>query len=198
MLELRIQTGKRRYVAPHALREAIGAERALREIGDMIEYLMAELDMIEGDPDVECNGDLEPDGDGMGDIAWVEWSSRAGRHHGAHETMAMLPDRGIMHEDDEEDDPTEDDDPREQDDEDSAVDDANCDAEGGREPIAALSWGLDQSEPLAVDPHADSIIMTPHRDRIRANSYRPFKPWGMKGLTMYQRRVGSLEAINAN
>lgn len=214
MLELKIKAGSR-YVAPHALREAIGTERALREIGDMIEYLMAELDMIEGDPELECNGDLEPDGDGQGDIAWIEWSGRAGRHHGPHETMAWRPWSGLMHEDDEEDDPSGQCDEDgvntsvallkadvgpgcEISDVDMAVDDRGCDEEGG-EPLPILDWREDdQSISIEPDPGADRRIMAVYRDRIRQASYvRMESRW--PGQPPVWRPAGEpLRALNTN
>ena len=63
------------------------------------------LDTIDGDPDVEFNGDeQDSDGDEKGDQAWVEWTTL----HGAQKRG---PNRLFGEEDDEEDDPAEEDDP---------------------------------------------------------------------------------------
>jgi hypothetical protein len=70
------------------------------------------LDVLDGDPDTEDNGDAEAVGDEE-DIAWPEWHTR-GRHKD-------LPPRSLPHED------AEDDDASEEDDGDSAVDDRPCD-----------------------------------------------------------------------
>lgn len=76
------------------------------------------LDAIDGDSDVELNGDeQDSDGDEKGDQAWVEWTTMHGsQKHG--------PNRLAGEEDDEEDDAPEDDDPAGQCDEDGI----NCGA----------------------------------------------------------------------
>lgn len=53
MLELKIKTDGRRYVYPAELRHRLGADRARQELGDMVEHLLLQLDMIDGDPDFE-------------------------------------------------------------------------------------------------------------------------------------------------
>jgi hypothetical protein len=64
-------------------------------------------DLLPGDP-----GDAEPDNDGMGDPSWSEWHTR-GRHKlvdtlgGFHEPVHRPVGYGVVHEDDEDDDPAE-------------------------------------------------------------------------------------------
>lgn len=57
----------------------LGRSEAAREIGDTIDALIALVDDLGGDPDLEDNGDDEPDADGFGDPSWPEWHGR-GRH----------------------------------------------------------------------------------------------------------------------
>lgn len=67
-----------------------------------IEVLVGLLDLIDGDPDEEDNGDDEPTGDEE-DAAWIEWSTMRGSQKGGPN---ILP---TYNEDDEDDDPAEDD-----------------------------------------------------------------------------------------
>ena len=82
-------------------------------IASAVEVLVAVLDAMDGDTDVEPNGDEEDsDGDERGDPAYLEWHTR-GSHkmdrHGA-ERLARDLHSHILHEDAEDDDPAEDDD----------------------------------------------------------------------------------------
>lgn len=206
MLEIKIQTGRRRYVAPADLVRVLGAERALTELGDMVEALIAQIDMLAGDADMEetaaedsfappayavCFADgpgcaVSDSGEYAGDetdVSWSEWSGRPKRSAKAylHEPIGCHPSGRAADEDEEEDDPSG------QCDEDGintshgAADSraAGCpisdpDQEGkycDGQPLAVLSWGMDQSEPLPFDPTADRRIMRDHRDYIRTKSY---------------------------
>lgn len=85
MLELRIVTAGS-HVPLFDLPAALGRSRAAREIGDAIEGLIAFMDELQGDVDIEDGhdregdtSDLEPDDDWQGDQSWSEWQTR-GRH----------------------------------------------------------------------------------------------------------------------
>lgn len=54
MLEMKIKTG-RRTVVPGDLPSILGARRAYRELGDLIEVLIAQMDMLAGDCDMEAD-----------------------------------------------------------------------------------------------------------------------------------------------
>lgn len=100
MLELRIKHG-RKQLAPHDLRSILGARRAYQEIGHQVDFMIALLDEMAGDPDLEETGDDELSGDDMGDQSWPESPTRA----------SVMSGNGISYrEDDEDDDPKEDDD----------------------------------------------------------------------------------------
>jgi hypothetical protein len=113
MLELRVMNDGQ-SLPLFDLPAAYGREKAARELGDTIEGLIAFLDDLGGDPDLEDShdqeadtSDWEPDDDAQGDIAWTEWQTR-GRHkadrNGA-EIMARGRYGSQLHEDDEDDDP---------------------------------------------------------------------------------------------
>lgn len=55
MLQMKIKTG-RRSVVPGDLPSILGARRAYRELGDMVEALIAQMDMLAGDCDLEDDG----------------------------------------------------------------------------------------------------------------------------------------------
>lgn len=113
MLELRIKQG-RRHVPIFDLPARVGRAEAAKELGDTIDGLIAFLDDLSGDPDIENATDVEDDfalsvtarhfasgpgcaiGDG-GDQAWLEWNGPARRSE---------YQRTAGHEDDEEDDPS--------------------------------------------------------------------------------------------
>lgn len=123
MLELKIKAAGRRYVAPEGLRKALGAERAREKLADAIEALIAQMDLIDSDPDFE-EDDLEdsfqlserassiattcPAHDVEQDSgSWTEWHTR-GRHK---DSLGNVAANGrILHEDAEEDDAPEEDD----------------------------------------------------------------------------------------
>jgi hypothetical protein len=75
MLELKVRAG-RRSVAPEALPAILGARRAYEELGDLVEMLIAQMDILVGDPDLEPNGDEQ-------DTSFVEWHTR-----GSHKLTA--------------------------------------------------------------------------------------------------------------
>ncbi|EZP79517.1 hypothetical protein BV97_03954 [Novosphingobium resinovorum] len=220
MLELKIKAGSR-YVEPSALASRFGAARALEELGDMIEYLIAQVDFIAGDPDEECNGDLEPDDDGKGDPAWPEWHTLSQKltRHGTT-PMGHTPWGGISHEDDEDDDAAEDDDPSGQCDEDGVntvlgalrgdgpgceisdpdqtVDDVGCDEEGG-DMLPVLDWcAHDQTEPIVPSDTVDDRIMAVYRDRIRNLYYVKRESIWPGQPPVWHRASAPLDAINLN
>lgn len=75
MLELSIKQG-RRYVPLFDLPTRLGHHVAAKEIGDTVEGLIAFLDDLGGDIDLEDNGDAEHDGTEAGDTSWTEWHTR--------------------------------------------------------------------------------------------------------------------------
>ena len=115
MLELRIIAG-RQAVPVFDLPAALGRRGAAKEIGDQIEALMAFMDDLGGDPDLEEDNEdtehcgREPDEDAQGDMAWIEWQSR-GSHKlaGGAEVVGRDLQGLLIHEDAEDDDPAEDD-----------------------------------------------------------------------------------------
>lgn len=93
-----------------------------------IEVLVGLLDLIDGDADVEMNGDEEDsDGDERGDQAWIEWGTMRGSQKGGPNILAG-------HEDD---DPGEEDDPSGQCDEDGI--NTNLTAQWASRPGCAIS-----------------------------------------------------------
>lgn len=65
MLEMKIKAG-RRSVVPGDLPSILGARRAYRELGDMVEALIAQMDMMAGDCDLE-EDDLDQGVDDLGE-----------------------------------------------------------------------------------------------------------------------------------
>lgn len=83
-----------------------------RELEGFISVALDLLDLADGDPDVELNGDeQDANGDDQGDQAWVEWHTMRGASKRGPNILAGQ-------EDDEDDDPAEEDDPSGQCDED--------------------------------------------------------------------------------
>jgi hypothetical protein len=68
-----------------------------------VEVLVNEIDLIDGDTDLEPIDEREPDGDET-DAAWIEWHTMRG-------SQKRGPNIAGDHEDDEDGDPAEDDDP---------------------------------------------------------------------------------------
>jgi hypothetical protein len=164
MLELKIKQG-RKHVPIFDLPAYLGREGARQEIGDSIESLIAFLDDLGGDPDLEDGGDDEPDGTGEGDTAWVEWDTMKPSQR--RKGVSVL----LGHEDDEEDD-----------DSGQCTEDEistgmvfgrgspGCfisDPGGNDDGEAFPSYGLDQSRPRHWQPTDDLRARKPHRDRIR-------------------------------
>jgi hypothetical protein len=180
MLELKIKQG-RKHVPLFDLPTYLGREKAAREIGDTVESLIAFLDGLEGDPDLESydaeddfvlapkaintaierpHTDIETDA-----AAWVEWDTMkpSQRRQGATVLLG--------HEDDEEDD----DSGQCTEDEISAgivfgKGSPGCsisDPGGTVDGEAFPSYGLDQSRPRHWQPTDDLRARKPHRDRIR-------------------------------
>lgn len=120
MLEMKIKAEGRRYVYPAELRHRLGPDRARQELGTIVDFLILQLDMIDGDPDFENDtSDVELSGDEMGDPAYAEWHTLRGPERKRGSLLAS------MHEDDEDCDPLEEDDPAEEDDE-----SGQCDEDG--------------------------------------------------------------------
>lgn len=175
MLELRIVSGNA-TLPLFDLPAALGRSKAAKEIADTIEGLIAFVDELGGEPDLEAGGDDEEDGT-HADLSWPEWHTRGRRKLTAveAETVSHGP-AGTIHEDDE------DDDPSEEADDDSSVED---------DPV-----GFDPEEDCGADwrhqaPDCDLTALHWHRDRIRAERcerveagqglYRePFPRWRLR------------------
>lgn len=131
MRELRIKAG-RRTIPIFDLPAALGRKQAAKEIGDQVDALIAFLDDLGGDPDLEdgegvdCvnkrgrllpgvsipitqDEDREPDDD-HSDASWPEWQTLpAATWRTGNQWGSLLPFMaGRFHEDDEDDDPPED------------------------------------------------------------------------------------------
>lgn len=113
-------------------------------IARSIEVLVGLLDLIDGNPDDEDNGDHEPTGD-ENDQAYIEWQTMRGSQKGGPNILAGL-------EDDEDDDPGEEDDPSGQCDEDGI--NTNLTAQWASRPGCAIS-----------DPDEDDNSDTEHDGR---------------------------------
>jgi hypothetical protein len=124
MLELRIIAAGTQMPL-YDLPAALGRRGAAREIGDTIEGLIAFMDDLQGDVDLEDGGDDEPDDDTK-DVAWTECLSSYHRRHMAHEAIG----NPCVGEDDED-------------------DNVDCCAAGDDEPRSGVSpvcrfYGLDE------------------------------------------------------
>jgi len=111
MLQLKIKAG-RRHIPIFDLPAAVGRKAAYEEIGDQVDALIAFLDDLQGDVDLEDGGDDEPDTDAMGDQSWPEWHTLPAhqRRTGNSRGRATQNASPFNYEDDEDSDPTEDDD----------------------------------------------------------------------------------------
>jgi hypothetical protein len=185
MLELKVKHG-RKHVPLFDLPAYLGRDVTRAEIGDTIDSLMAFLDDLVGDPDLENDrSDFEPNGDELGDQAWIEWNARGKNKEGQFggERVGRDNHGNMLHEDDEDEDPREEDDDSGQCDEDGIntangwIESINCRAgpgceisdagdDAGGDPFP--SYGLDQSDPEPWSPVNDLRARKPHRDRIRA------------------------------
>lgn len=58
------------------------------DLGAAIEVLVSLLDIWDGEPDREDNGDREPTGDDQGDQAWIEWHTMRGAQKRGHNLLA--------------------------------------------------------------------------------------------------------------
>lgn len=88
----------------------IEGECTRETIGLAVDALIARLDMADGDPDLEDGGDMEPDQE-RGDPSWPEWHTRGARklaalRDHAYEPIHRMGTPNVVHEDDEEDDPS--------------------------------------------------------------------------------------------
>lgn len=134
MLQLKIKTG-RKHIPIFDLPTALGRKAAYQEIGDQIDALIAFMDDLGGDPDLEdseagmsnidaCgrllpgqyvgsqDEDREPDDDAQGDQSWIEWHTRGTRKvdSAGGEPLGSNSFGERLREDDEDDDPAEQDD----------------------------------------------------------------------------------------
>ncbi|MCK8457042.1 hypothetical protein [Sphingomonas faeni] len=105
MLELRILNGAQ-ALPLFDLPSLLGRKRAAKEVGDQIESLIAFMDTLGGDPDLEDGGDDEPCGD-ANDLSYPEWHTRSRKTTSAGYEMS---ETAYTTEDDEDSDPAEDDD----------------------------------------------------------------------------------------
>lgn len=153
MLELKIKHG-RRHIPIFDLPAAMGRRQAVEELSDQIDAMIAFMDDLSGDPD------LEEDDDAGGDIldephdglTWPEWHTLPPQQRGAgNYTGTPLPGVGLGfdHEDFEDDDPAEDDDPSGQCDEDgvNTAFDAVRRTSGAGCPISDPGGGNVEDEP---------------------------------------------------
>lgn len=113
MLELKIKAG-RRSIPIFDLPAALGTKAAYRELGDQIDALIAFMDDLGGDPDLE---DDDPAGGNIVDephdgVSWPEWQTLPPQQRGAGDYRGKYFERqyGLDHEDDEHDDAAEEDD----------------------------------------------------------------------------------------
>jgi hypothetical protein len=164
MLELRIKQG-RRHVPVFDLPAYLGSDDARREIGDAVDTLIAFLDDLGGDPDLEeIDAEdsfalswraLGPDGPGcsIGDPGGVVESEDEPDMHGA--MGGDGPGCALS-------------------DPDCAADDVPCDdIDQDREPDEPVlpSYGLDQTKgPQELRLANDVRAWRPHRDRSRSRS----------------------------
>jgi hypothetical protein len=105
MLELRILNGAQ-ALPLFDLPALMGRKLAAKEVGDQIESLIAFMDSLGGDPDLEDGGDDEPCGD-ANDLSYPEWHTRSRKTTSAGYEMS---ETAYTTEDDEDSDPAEDDD----------------------------------------------------------------------------------------
>lgn len=164
MLELRIQAGQP-AIPLMALPMAIGREQTVRTVGEQIEAMLALLDELDGDPDLEDGGDYEPDPDR--EVSYSEWHTR-GRFKtfgGGTEMSATVQ----TSDDDEDDDPAEHDDSAEDDDEDccAAADD---DVRSGASP-GYRDW-MRRAHAIEIGSEDDAEPGTQSGRRCRAPSDR--------------------------
>ena len=117
MLQLKIKAG-RRHIPIFDLPAAVGRKAAYEEIGDQVDALIAFMDDLQGDVDLEDGGDDEPDTDAMGDQSWPEWHTLpAQQRRTGNSRGKTLPESWFTPlEDDEDSDPPEDSDAGEDDD----------------------------------------------------------------------------------
>lgn len=87
MLELRI-IAQGAAIPIFDLPAALGRAGAAKEVGDTIDGLMAFLDDLGGDPDLEDGGDLEPTGDEL-DASFPEWRAGSRRRMQRHAEPAL-------------------------------------------------------------------------------------------------------------
>ena len=134
-------------------------------IASAVEALVNLLDVLDGDPDAEANGD-ELDGNGAEDDFCD------------HNTPLSLEGPGCPIADP-----------------DTAIDDNGCDGDTDREPEDGGLWpqyAEDQSAgPLPVSPSTDRFLMKPHLHRLRATRCERFTYGGTNGgyrVTEYRLR----------
>lgn len=72
MLQLKIKAG-RKHIPIFDLPAALGRRAAYEELVDQVDALIAFMDDLQGDVDLEDGNDDEPDTDAMGDQSWPEW-----------------------------------------------------------------------------------------------------------------------------
>lgn len=103
MLQLAIKAG-RRHIPIFDLPAAMGRREAYQEIGDQVDALIAFLDDLQGDVDLEDGNDNEPDGDAMGDQAWPEWHTLpAAQRRSGNSRGKVLPTVWFTSQEDDED-----------------------------------------------------------------------------------------------
>ena len=178
MLELRIMNAGT-AMPLFELPAALGRRKAAKEIGDTIEGLIAFMDDLGGDPDLEDSetgssmvdatgryvGANEPrEQDEDRELSWLEWHTR-GKHKttaGGYEMPTHGPRGSDMTDDDEEDD------------EDTSAEDA---PEGfdPEEDMGAEDFGEEGADWRHQAPDCDPAALHWHRDRIRAERCERFE-----------------------
>ncbi|WP_267395273.1 MULTISPECIES: hypothetical protein [unclassified Sphingomonas] len=109
MLELRILTGAT-ALPLFDLPAALGRRQAAKEVGNQIDALMAFLDDLGGDPDLEDGHDAEADNSDAENCSYPEWHTLDRADHRAGRFLGRPLAGGYPTEDIEQDDPGEDDD----------------------------------------------------------------------------------------
>lgn len=195
MLELQI-IAQGKPVALFDLPALLGRLDAARELGDTIEGLIAFMDDMGGDPDLEDGydaerdmSDYEPDDDAKGDVSWTEWDTRA-RHklQGDHEPIRRANGWTAL-EDDEDDDADTgvEDDPRGFDPEqDLGAEEAG---EGGSWPETAGGYQGSGGHHYDDDDHEGDATDTSraHRDYIRRTRCESYVRYGERRYRLAQQ-----------
>ncbi|KQM86216.1 hypothetical protein ASE67_10230 [Sphingomonas sp. Leaf23] len=183
MLDLRIMDHGR-PIPLADLPAIVGRKVAYAEIGHHIDTMIALLDDLAGDPDLEDNGDHEASNGDDQDVSWFEWQGR--------KTPPLRAD-SLQNEDDEDgdddacmagdDDPTRVGDPYDED-SDREASTWEC---GERQPDCLIDvTASDDTEDCGARNHPARIM---HRDRIRATRCSVTRLWGRPQYRLNRNRA---------